>query len=164
MASSANSRNSSQQPSCCRRFGNCYCGVESPLNTAWTKDNPGRRFYGCAKFPTSNCEFFHWHDEEFSARAKEVSWMLYKENKELRKQIKMFQQEVSAENNQIVGLNDSANTIELQNQVIQLQRQLLEVKERVKNDGLKKNMKCSMFMASLLVIVSIVTLALINSR
>lgn len=46
--------------------------------------------------------------------------MLSKENKELRKQLQMFQQEVlgdmvSAENNNMLGLNDSAKTIKLQN-------------------------------------------------
>lgn len=92
----------------------------------------------------------------------------YKENKELRKQLQMFQQEVlgdrvSAENNDMLGLNDSAKTIELQNQVIQLQRQMLELKERANKVYVKKNMKWCMYLAFLLVIVSIVTLAFVSS-
>ncbi|MBA0575187.1 hypothetical protein Golob_027655 [Gossypium lobatum] len=28
----------------------CYCGNPTKLNTSWSNDNPGRRFFGCKKF------------------------------------------------------------------------------------------------------------------
>ena len=36
----------------------CHCGLISPLTTSWTNFNPGRRFYGCAKYKVSNLIFF----------------------------------------------------------------------------------------------------------
>ncbi|AES59725.1 GRF zinc finger protein [Medicago truncatula] len=37
----------------------CYCGVESPLVTAWTDQNPGRRFHGCGNYlQRRKCSFF----------------------------------------------------------------------------------------------------------
>ncbi|MBA0629487.1 hypothetical protein Godav_024036 [Gossypium davidsonii] len=28
----------------------CYCGNPAKLNTSWSNDNPGRRFFRCKKF------------------------------------------------------------------------------------------------------------------
>ncbi|OMO89187.1 Zinc finger, GRF-type [Corchorus olitorius] len=28
----------------------CYCKQVSPISTSWTKENPGRRFYGCSRY------------------------------------------------------------------------------------------------------------------
>ncbi|AES76534.1 hypothetical protein MTR_6g080910 [Medicago truncatula] len=36
----------------------CYCGVDSPLVTSWTDENPGRRFHGCG---TSLFSFLFFH-------------------------------------------------------------------------------------------------------
>lgn len=32
----------------------CYCGLRSPLRTSMTTANPGRRFYGCARYDGQN--------------------------------------------------------------------------------------------------------------
>ncbi|MBA0665026.1 hypothetical protein Goklo_004952 [Gossypium klotzschianum] len=39
----------------------CYCGNATKLNTSWSNDNPGRRFFGCKKFGSGfkkQCLFF----------------------------------------------------------------------------------------------------------
>ncbi|MBA0813532.1 hypothetical protein Gohar_027377 [Gossypium harknessii] len=39
----------------------CYCGNAAKLNTSWSNDNPGRRFFGCKKFGSGfqkQCLFF----------------------------------------------------------------------------------------------------------
>jgi len=51
----------------------CFCGLPSPRRTSWTQINPGRRFYGCARYKeASKCKYFKWIDEKFSDRATEV--------------------------------------------------------------------------------------------
>ncbi|XP_057425474.1 uncharacterized protein LOC130718863 [Lotus japonicus] len=57
----------------------CDCGVVSPLRTSWTRENPGRRFYGCGLYQgrKRRCVFFQWHDQEFNQREKKViAWLL----------------------------------------------------------------------------------------
>lgn len=58
----------------------CHCGCEAPLVTAWTYDNPGRRFYGCGRyFQRRKCNFFQWYDFE---RQKKLIRALLKKNDE----------------------------------------------------------------------------------
>jgi hypothetical protein len=64
----------------------CYCGVDSPLVTAWTDENPGRRFYGCGRyFQRRKCKFFRWFDPEVPDRQKKIIRGLLKKNDALRK-------------------------------------------------------------------------------
>ncbi|KAF3502526.1 hypothetical protein F2Q69_00042394 [Brassica cretica] len=44
-----------------RRF--CICGFPASITQGWTDRNPGRRFYGCPRFP-NGCNYFSWFDEE----------------------------------------------------------------------------------------------------
>ncbi|MBA0570156.1 hypothetical protein Golob_003840 [Gossypium lobatum] len=39
----------------------CYCGNPAILNTSWSNDNSGRRFFGCKKFGSrfrKPCRFY----------------------------------------------------------------------------------------------------------
>ncbi|WCJ38413.1 hypothetical protein M5689_019476 [Euphorbia peplus] len=42
----------------------CHCGEVSVLKVSGTLANPGRRFFGCAKYGIDYkaCGFFAWHD------------------------------------------------------------------------------------------------------
>lgn len=63
----------------------CRCGVESPLVTSWTDENPGRRFYGCGRyFVRRKCNFFKWFDPEVPERQKKIIRALLKKNDELK--------------------------------------------------------------------------------
>ncbi|KAH6801338.1 hypothetical protein C2S52_001802 [Perilla frutescens var. hirtella] len=78
----------------------CKCGVTEVIWTSWTKENPGRRFYGCRNYrpskgviPKVGCNHFKWCDEEMGDRVKEVintlkteNAALLKENRNLAKQ------------------------------------------------------------------------------
>jgi len=67
----------------------CHCGVESPLVTAWTDENPGRRFHGCGRFfLRRKCNFFRWFDPEVPDRQKKIIRGLLKKNNELKKKEK----------------------------------------------------------------------------
>ncbi|KAJ6837482.1 cytochrome P450 94C1-like [Iris pallida] len=86
MASSSQS-SFSRRPN--RNYGRticCYCGLISPLKTSWTPTNPGRRFYGCANYPTNSCGFLLWEDEKLSEHYQILMWNLMKEVKEHRGQ------------------------------------------------------------------------------
>ena len=37
----------------------CLCNIETPLVTSWTKENPGRRFYGCGLYKARNINLVH---------------------------------------------------------------------------------------------------------
>ncbi|GLU15841.1 hypothetical protein SLE2022_323000 [Rubroshorea leprosula] len=82
----------------------CDCGKFAPRWTAWRDSNPGHRFYGCLDFReedvSKKCDYFVWHDTDFTQRAKDVIWYLYnkrkkllRENSELRKQLKHSHEE-----------------------------------------------------------------------
>jgi hypothetical protein len=69
----------------------CYCGVDSPLVTAWTDENPGRRFHGCGKyFQRRKCSFFRWYDPEVPERQKKIIRGLLKKNDALKNKEKML--------------------------------------------------------------------------
>ncbi|TYJ45956.1 hypothetical protein E1A91_A02G090400v1 [Gossypium mustelinum] len=43
----------------------CYCENPANLNTSWSNDNSGRRFFGCKKYENgfqNPCYFFTWFD------------------------------------------------------------------------------------------------------
>jgi hypothetical protein len=67
----------------------CHCGVEAPLVTSWTDENPGRRFHGCGRFRwRRKCNFFRWFDPEVPDRQKKIIRGLLKKNNELKKKEK----------------------------------------------------------------------------
>lgn len=69
----------------------CHCGVDSPLVTAWTDENPGRRFHGCGKyFVRRKCNFFRWYDPEVPDRQKKIIRALMRKNDELKKKERSF--------------------------------------------------------------------------
>ncbi|TYH18864.1 hypothetical protein ES288_A05G306900v1 [Gossypium darwinii] len=45
------------------------------LNTSWSNDNPGKRFFGCKKFGSEfrkPCRFFSWFDPPLTPRSRIV--------------------------------------------------------------------------------------------
>jgi hypothetical protein len=69
----------------------CYCGVDSPLVTAWTDENPGRRFHGCGKYwQRRKCSFFRWFDPEVPERQKKIIRGLLKKNVALKNKDKLL--------------------------------------------------------------------------
>ncbi|MBA0604749.1 hypothetical protein Godav_017391 [Gossypium davidsonii] len=50
----------------------CYGGNPAKLNTSWSNDNPGRRFFWCEKFGSGfrkPCQFFTWLDPPLTPRS-----------------------------------------------------------------------------------------------
>ncbi|KAF8012496.1 hypothetical protein BT93_I0613 [Corymbia citriodora subsp. variegata] len=71
LSSSSNSSHRSDGEGERERF--YYCGLPSPRRTSWTRMNPWRRFYRCARYREgSKCKYFKWIDVKFSNRATEV--------------------------------------------------------------------------------------------
>ncbi|KAL6563779.1 hypothetical protein OROGR_002738 [Orobanche gracilis] len=59
-----------------RKVKVCGCGVQAPLLTSWTGENPGRRFYGCGLFKVHGrkmCKFFEWFDDVGNEREKVIA-------------------------------------------------------------------------------------------
>ncbi|XP_057989147.1 uncharacterized protein LOC131172216 [Hevea brasiliensis] len=52
----------------------CHCGAVSPIRTATTDGNEGRKFRGCGRFSTDGkrCSFFRWVDEIPYRRCKGI--------------------------------------------------------------------------------------------
>ncbi|TYH06939.1 hypothetical protein E1A91_A08G182400v1 [Gossypium mustelinum] len=64
----------------------CYCGNPAKLNTSWSNDNPGRRFFGRKKFSSGfrkPCRFFSWFDPPLTPRLRVVLLGLLKKVKTL---------------------------------------------------------------------------------
>ncbi|GER41253.1 GRF zinc finger containing protein [Striga asiatica] len=47
----------------------CTCGEVARLQTSWTTNNPGRRYFDCAQ---NGCRFWNWFDPPMCARSKEI--------------------------------------------------------------------------------------------
>ena len=57
--------------------------------TAWTEENPRRRFHECGRFfLRRKCNFFRWFDPEVPDRQKKIIRGLLKKNNELKKKEK----------------------------------------------------------------------------
>ncbi|KAB1219829.1 hypothetical protein CJ030_MR3G009471 [Morella rubra] len=69
----------------------CSCGLKAPLKASWTNLNPGRRFYGCAKFDgtskNGHCNYFCWVDPSACLSKIEVGPFLNKKVKELQNEV-----------------------------------------------------------------------------
>ncbi|KAB2015962.1 hypothetical protein ERO13_D08G061401v2 [Gossypium hirsutum] len=53
----------------------CYYGNPAKLNTSWSNDNPGRRFFRCKKFGSGfgkPCRFFIWFDPPLTPHSQIV--------------------------------------------------------------------------------------------
>ncbi|TYH24821.1 hypothetical protein ES288_A03G120100v1 [Gossypium darwinii] len=51
----------------------CCCGNPAKINTSWSNDNPGRRFFGCKKFGNGfqkPCWFFTWFDPPLTSHSQ----------------------------------------------------------------------------------------------
>ncbi|XVF14286.1 hypothetical protein REPUB_Repub09cG0045800 [Reevesia pubescens] len=38
----------------------CHCKMRAPKWSSWTTKNPGRRFYGCSRYPVKLIIFYVW--------------------------------------------------------------------------------------------------------
>ncbi|KAB1222987.1 hypothetical protein CJ030_MR2G020038 [Morella rubra] len=65
----------------------CNCELTAPLKTSWTDANPGRRFFGCAKYDGKVCGFYEWFDLHTCPRGMEVGPHLVKKNKALQAEL-----------------------------------------------------------------------------
>ncbi|KAK5770600.1 hypothetical protein PVK06_046751 [Gossypium arboreum] len=65
----------------------CYCGNSAKLNTCWSNNNLGRRFFGCKQFDSGfrkSCRFFSWFDPPLTPRLRVVLLGLLKKVKTLK--------------------------------------------------------------------------------
>ncbi|XP_031129330.1 uncharacterized protein LOC116031041 [Ipomoea triloba] len=52
---------------------NCHCGQRLKLQTSWTNDNPGRRYWECRSENGGQiCGFVRWYDPPMCARLKRI--------------------------------------------------------------------------------------------
>ncbi|XP_031106993.1 uncharacterized protein LOC116011730 [Ipomoea triloba] len=52
---------------------NCVCGQRLKLQTSWTNDNPGRRYWECCfENGGQRCGFVRWHDAPMCARSRKI--------------------------------------------------------------------------------------------
>ena len=42
----------------------CKHGILLQMQTSWSDRNPGRRFWSCPHYESTNCKFFRWRDKE----------------------------------------------------------------------------------------------------
>ncbi|XP_062145603.1 disease resistance protein RPV1-like [Alnus glutinosa] len=67
----------------------CNCGTKTYLTTSYTKDNLGRRFFGCSRYKErSRCSFFEWFDPPICARGGKLILDMRKRIKSLEEQLR----------------------------------------------------------------------------
>ncbi|XP_059316103.1 uncharacterized protein LOC132066934 [Lycium ferocissimum] len=70
----------------------CKYGDLLIMQTSWSNDNPGRRFWSCPRYREKSCKFFRWRDrDEIDARSKFVISRLANRVKDLEKSLAYFQ-------------------------------------------------------------------------
>ena len=64
-----------------RDIRSCYCEINCPLRTSWTRSNSGWCFWICPKLKTEKCTFFKWKDpphtcwENEGLKLESLSWI-----------------------------------------------------------------------------------------
>ncbi|KHN37470.1 hypothetical protein glysoja_036247, partial [Glycine soja] len=61
----------------------CLCNVEVPLMPSWTKENPGRNFYGCGLYRARN-NVYYWFCFVVNSHEKMIIVALMKKVDELK--------------------------------------------------------------------------------
>ncbi|WMV14681.1 hypothetical protein MTR67_008066 [Solanum verrucosum] len=62
----------------------CKHGDLLSMQTSWSKDNPGQKFWSCTRYRDNACNFFRWRDrEDVDIRSKFVILRLASRIKEL---------------------------------------------------------------------------------
>ncbi|XP_060201050.1 uncharacterized protein LOC132629411 [Lycium barbarum] len=70
----------------------CKHGDLLTLQTSWSEDNPGRRFWSCSRYRENSCKFFRWRDwEQIDDRAKWVISRLGNRVLDLEKKITFYE-------------------------------------------------------------------------
>ncbi|RYQ94625.1 hypothetical protein Ahy_B08g089560 [Arachis hypogaea] len=71
---SESSRSSRRRGSAQKKGILCGHGERPVLRVSRTKENPGRRFWGCVYYEVNDeCEFFHWEDPEAGSEDPHVA-------------------------------------------------------------------------------------------
>ncbi|KAE8022324.1 hypothetical protein FH972_008132 [Carpinus fangiana] len=68
----------------------CFCGLPCPLRTSSSKDNRGRRYFGCPKFKDgtgTHCKFLDWIDDPINDHTCAMLSELKTKNKLLEDQL-----------------------------------------------------------------------------
>lgn len=70
----------------------CYCGVRAKVRTSWTDNNPGRRFFGCAKYNSNGCGcgYFGWFDPPMCPRGRQIIPRLLRRIEHYRRRERMY--------------------------------------------------------------------------
>ncbi|KAK9750924.1 hypothetical protein RND81_02G229700 [Saponaria officinalis] len=76
----------------------CYCTVPAALQTSWTLQNPGRRFFTCKFYNPEmqfrGCNFFKWVDESSTNWQRKVINSLVMEKMSLKQEISEIKMKV----------------------------------------------------------------------
>ncbi|XVF28439.1 hypothetical protein REPUB_Repub15cG0029400 [Reevesia pubescens] len=82
----------------------CNFNVKASRWTSWTISNPGRRFYGCAKYPGLVCGFHTWYDPKLSDQARKMMNELKIREKHLFEKVQEMKNDVSKLKKNVVDL------------------------------------------------------------
>lgn len=78
---------SAQSSSTATSTRSCKCGDPSPVKVAWSKENLGRRYQNCWKFPSkTRCDFFEWLDPDESTVKRMKKLVTANENLTMEKE------------------------------------------------------------------------------
>ncbi|WOG82017.1 hypothetical protein DCAR_0101176 [Daucus carota subsp. sativus] len=107
----------------------CMCGKRARMNTSWTYNNPGRRFFTCARpKEATGCHFFEWVDDDFSGRAMAVITHLNHRRLYLEEKLKLVEENLSENDEkrkilqcQVEELTEGRIVMQAENQMLKKQ-------------------------------------------
>lgn len=114
----------------------CYCHRPTKIVRAWTRKNPGRRFYSCRGRRVANgwdsCKFFDWYDKEEPHGWQHLALLEAKETiKEQKGEIEGLKNTVRTEtprSDNSENSNELVNILKERNEA--LEREVLILRER----------------------------------
>ncbi|PWA92197.1 hypothetical protein CTI12_AA082140 [Artemisia annua] len=60
----------------------CGCGLAMTVKTAWTRENPGKRFISCPKYSGPKCGYYEFFDEDLpSDYYRDLLWEEHQKGK-----------------------------------------------------------------------------------
>ncbi|WOG95433.1 hypothetical protein DCAR_0414752 [Daucus carota subsp. sativus] len=104
----------------------CWCGKRAWVNTSWTHNNPGRRFYTCGTMKNikdvgDRCNFFEWFDQDFSRRAFDVITHLNHRRIYLEEKLKLLEENLAENGEKKKTLKEDVRGLILENNRLKTQ-------------------------------------------
>jgi len=112
----------------------CDCNRKAKIERAWTRENPGRRFFGCngrrVRNGYENCNFFRWFDVEKPHGWQHLALLA------ARDIIREQKEELAVLRNKVIIPNHEGSNMDISNEFVEKFKEKVEECEALKKEVL----------------------------